>query len=164
MSLPTPGWSAPIRRAVDRGDRQAVSSGDPALRQEVVAVNAPERMDSGRFPASAPRWIDREANCGVDIPGKWLLRHFCFHEDLNDFLLPEQRSREFPVPSARNATTKHMIEALGVPHTEVELILVDGQSVGFDRLLRDGDRVAVYPGSIRSTSSPCSACASGRCG
>ena len=70
---------------------------------------------------------------------------FCFHEELNDFLPSEQRGREFPVPCARNATTKHMIEALGVPHTEVELILVNGQSVGFDRLLRDGDRVAVYP-------------------
>ena len=70
---------------------------------------------------------------------------FCFHEELNDFLLPQQRSKEFPVPCVRNATTKHMIEALGVPHTEVELILVNGRSVGFDRLLRDGDRVAVYP-------------------
>lgn len=38
-----------------------------------------------------------------------------------------------------------MIEALGVPHTEVELILVNGESVGFERLLDDGDRVAVYP-------------------
>ena len=38
-----------------------------------------------------------------------------------------------------------MIEALGVPHTEVELILVQGESAGFGRLLQDGDRVAVYP-------------------
>jgi uncharacterized protein with PIN domain len=38
-----------------------------------------------------------------------------------------------------------MIEALGVPHTEVELVLVNGESVGFDRQLIDGDRVAVYP-------------------
>jgi hypothetical protein len=38
-----------------------------------------------------------------------------------------------------------MIEALGVPHTEVELILLNGVSVGFGTLLRDGDRVAVYP-------------------
>ena len=38
-----------------------------------------------------------------------------------------------------------MIEALGVPHTEVELILVNGESVGFDRRLREGERVAVYP-------------------
>jgi uncharacterized protein with PIN domain len=32
-----------------------------------------------------------------------------------------------------------------VPHTEVELVLVNGESVGFERVLRDGDRVAVYP-------------------
>jgi uncharacterized protein len=70
---------------------------------------------------------------------------FRFYEELNDFLAPERRRREFDSPCARAATTKHMIEALGVPHTEVELILVNGESVGFDRLLRDGDRVAVYP-------------------
>jgi uncharacterized protein with PIN domain len=38
-----------------------------------------------------------------------------------------------------------MIEALGVPHTEVELVLVNGESVDFGRRLHDGDRVAVYP-------------------
>jgi uncharacterized protein len=70
---------------------------------------------------------------------------FRFYEELNDFLVPERRRREFSCPCARAATTKHMIEALGVPHTEVELILVNGESVGFEHLLRDGDRVAVYP-------------------
>ena len=70
---------------------------------------------------------------------------FRFYEELNDFLAPLRRRREFTVPCARAATTKHMIEALGVPHTEVELILVNGVSAGFDRLLQDGDRVAVYP-------------------
>jgi hypothetical protein len=70
---------------------------------------------------------------------------FRFYEELNDFLAPERRRREFSAPCAQSATTKHMIEALGVPHTEVELILVNGVSVGFDRLLDDGDRVAVYP-------------------
>jgi uncharacterized protein with PIN domain len=40
---------------------------------------------------------------------------------------------------------KDSIEALGVPHTEVELIVIDGRSVGFGYRLRDGDRVAVYP-------------------
>jgi hypothetical protein len=70
---------------------------------------------------------------------------FRFHHELNDFLLPKRREREFSVPCARNATTKHMIEALGVPHTEVELITVQGQVAGFDQLLHDGDRVAVYP-------------------
>ena len=70
---------------------------------------------------------------------------FRFYEELNDFLAPERRRREFACACARRATTKHMIEALGVPHTEVELILVNGESVGFDHLLHDGDRVAVYP-------------------
>lgn len=70
---------------------------------------------------------------------------FRFHDELNDFLSPKRRELEFSVSCARNATTKHMIEALGVPHTEVELITVQGEVTGFDRLLHDGDRVVVYP-------------------
>jgi uncharacterized protein with PIN domain len=70
---------------------------------------------------------------------------FRFYEELNDFLPPERRRRDFTVDCARRATTKHMIEALGVPHTEVELILVNGESVDFTRVLDDGDRVSVYP-------------------
>lgn len=70
---------------------------------------------------------------------------FRFYEELNDFLAPERRRQEFSVPCARAATTKHMIEALGVPHTEVELILRNGESVDFDCRLKQGDRVAVYP-------------------
>lgn len=70
---------------------------------------------------------------------------FRFYEELNDFLAPERRGREFSSVCARAATTKHMIEALGVPHTEVELVLVNGESVGFGVVLRNGDRVAVYP-------------------
>ena len=70
---------------------------------------------------------------------------FRFYEELNDFLAPDRRKQAFSVPCAQAATTKHMIEALGVPHTEVELILVNGESADFSRLLQDGDRVAVYP-------------------
>lgn len=70
---------------------------------------------------------------------------FRFYEELNDFLAPERRRRDVTVPCARAATTKHMIEALGVPRTEVELILLNGESAGFDALLHEGDRVAVYP-------------------
>ncbi|MBN9133949.1 MAG: Mut7-C ubiquitin/RNAse domain-containing protein [Nitrosospira multiformis] len=70
---------------------------------------------------------------------------FRFYEELNDFLAPARRKREFSCPCARAATTKHMIEALGVPHTEVELVLVNGESVGFERILEQGDRVAVFP-------------------
>ncbi len=70
---------------------------------------------------------------------------FRFYEELNDFLPRERRAREFTTACARDATTKHMIEALGVPHTEVELVLVNGESSTFERLIEEGDRIAVYP-------------------
>ncbi len=71
--------------------------------------------------------------------------NFRFYEELNDFLAPQHRRRSFERACARAATVKHEIEALGVPHTEVELVLVNGESVGFDRTIRDGDRISVYP-------------------
>jgi hypothetical protein len=70
---------------------------------------------------------------------------FRFYAELNDFLMPEQRGRELVAPCARAATAKHMIEALGVPHTEVELVLVNGEPASLGHLLKDGNRVAVYP-------------------
>lgn len=70
---------------------------------------------------------------------------FRFYGELNDFLPRERKGRDITAPCARMATTKHMIEALGVPHTEVELVLVNGENAGLDLLLEEGDRVAVYP-------------------
>ena len=64
---------------------------------------------------------------------------FRFYEELNDFLPPERRQREFDCHCAETATVKHMIEALGVPHTEVELVLVNGESVPFGRRLLESD-------------------------
>jgi uncharacterized protein len=40
---------------------------------------------------------------------------------------------------------KDMIESFGVPHPEVDLVLINGESSDFSRLVRNGDRVAVYP-------------------
>lgn len=70
---------------------------------------------------------------------------FRFYEELNDFLPTELRKVAFDHEFDRRASVKDMIEALGVPHPEVELIIANGESVGFDYLVRDGDRIAVYP-------------------
>jgi len=70
---------------------------------------------------------------------------FRFYEELNDFLPPGLRKAAFTHEFQRRASIKDMIEALGVPHPEVELIIVNGESVGFDYIVRDGDRIAVYP-------------------
>jgi uncharacterized protein len=70
---------------------------------------------------------------------------FRFYEELNDYLRPEQRKRSITREIAGTPSVKDAIEALGVPHTEIDLILVDGRSVRFDRRLRGGERIAVYP-------------------
>lgn len=70
---------------------------------------------------------------------------FRFYEELNDFLPLEQRQVTIEHEFDRRTSIKDMIEALGVPHPEIELIVVNGESVGFDYIVRDGDRAAVYP-------------------
>ncbi|OWW21974.1 Mut7-C RNAse domain-containing protein [Noviherbaspirillum denitrificans] len=71
--------------------------------------------------------------------------HFRFYAELNNFLAPSHRQRTFIHPCSRDATVKHMIEALGVPHTEVELICIDGEPADFAYRLQGGERVSVYP-------------------
>ena len=70
---------------------------------------------------------------------------FRFYEELNDFLPEERRKRAFSVEIDRARSVKDAIESVGVPHPEVDLILVDGVSVDFAHVLRGGERVAVYP-------------------
>jgi uncharacterized protein with PIN domain len=70
---------------------------------------------------------------------------FRFYAELNDFLPAEQRQKEFPYSFFGTPSVKDTIEAIGVPHTEIDVILVDGNSVDFEQLLRGGERVAVYP-------------------
>jgi hypothetical protein len=71
--------------------------------------------------------------------------NFRFYAELNDFLLPERRFTEFAYDFLDVATVKHRIESFGVPHTEVDLILVNGQSVDFGYRVQHGDRISVYP-------------------
>lgn len=68
-----------------------------------------------------------------------------FYEELNDFLAPGLRKVEFDHEFYRRASVKDMIESFGVPHTEVELILVNGVSVDFAYIVQNGDCISVYP-------------------
>ncbi len=70
---------------------------------------------------------------------------FRFYEALNDFLPPEWRKVTFCHTFDHQASVKEMIESFGVPHTEVDLILVDGESVDFSHRVADGERISVYP-------------------
>jgi uncharacterized protein with PIN domain len=70
---------------------------------------------------------------------------FRLYGQLNDFVMPLRRQRSFRHEVAASATIKDTIEAIGVPHPEVDLIVVNGAAVDFAYRLREGDRVSVYP-------------------
>jgi uncharacterized protein with PIN domain len=67
------------------------------------------------------------------------------YAELNDFLPRALRGTEFTCTLTGGPSIKHVVESLGIPHTEIELLVVNGISVGLDHRLEDGDRVAVYP-------------------
>ncbi|MGM0406951.1 MAG: Mut7-C RNAse domain-containing protein [Bacteroidota bacterium] len=68
-----------------------------------------------------------------------------FYEELNDFLPVKKRKKSFSYDVQLNSSVKDTIEALGVPHTEVDLILVNSKPVDFTYNLHQGDYVSVYP-------------------
>jgi uncharacterized protein with PIN domain len=68
-----------------------------------------------------------------------------FYEELNDFIPEVKRKKRFAHHFIDRTSVKDLIESLGVPHTEVDLILVIGKSVNFKYLINDGDDISVYP-------------------
>jgi hypothetical protein len=70
---------------------------------------------------------------------------FRFYEELNDFLPSARKKQSFSCSFSSNPSVKDIIESLGVPHTEIDLILVNGSSVDFTYKLMNEDNVSVYP-------------------
>lgn len=71
--------------------------------------------------------------------------YFRFYEELNDFLPKKNWKRTFAYYFWGSPAVKDVIQALGVPHTEVDLILANTVPVDFAYRLREEDRIAVYP-------------------
>jgi hypothetical protein len=112
---------------VDRGGSGNMVGGSLLAHREPLPPTALHLMGSvftGSCPASAS---------------------FRFYGELNDPLLTDQRDRTILKSLIVSASVKDMIESLGVPHPEVYLVLVNGDPADFSRVIRDGDRVAVYP-------------------
>jgi uncharacterized protein with PIN domain len=68
---------------------------------------------------------------------------FHFAAELSRFLRPEHRGRRFDYTCARAASLKNAIEALGVPHTEVGELTVNGAPATLQRIVRQGDDIEV---------------------
>jgi uncharacterized protein len=70
---------------------------------------------------------------------------FRFYAELNDFLPDAARGSDLTREFELGASVKDMIEAFGVPHTEVDVVLVNGRSVDFSHRVQDGDHISIYP-------------------
>lgn len=68
-----------------------------------------------------------------------------FYEELNDFLPEGRKKVTFSHSYFGNPPVKDIIESLGVPHTEVDLILAGGKPVKFSHRPVNGEFISVYP-------------------
>jgi uncharacterized protein with PIN domain/sulfur carrier protein ThiS len=70
------------------------------------------------------------------------VRVYC---SLNDFLPAHRRQVTWTHVLDSHPSVKDLIESLGAPHPEIDLILVNGISVPFDYTVQSADRIAVFP-------------------
>jgi len=74
--------------------------------------------------------------------------HLRFYAELQDCLPASRNGRGpegFDHAFSGQVSVKDMVESLGVPHTELDLILANGDSVDFSYRVQDGDRISCYP-------------------
>ena len=74
--------------------------------------------------------------------------HLRFYAELQDCLPAARNGRGtggLDHAFSGRVSVKDMVESLGVPHTEVDLILANGDSVDFSYRVQDGDRISFYP-------------------
>ncbi|HEY5767981.1 MAG TPA: Mut7-C RNAse domain-containing protein [Candidatus Udaeobacter sp.] len=74
-----------------------------------------------------------------------------FHRDLSIFLGSKAGDAVIERRLGEKTSIKDIIESCGVPHPEVDLILVDEQTVGFDHPLANDAKVEVFPVENRGT-------------
>lgn len=70
---------------------------------------------------------------------------FRFYGELNDFFPVKMRQQSLPFAFRTPTSAKNAIESFGVPHTEIDMVLVNGEPSYLSSRLSNGDRVSVYP-------------------
>ena len=76
-----------------------------------------------------------------------LLKEFrirCYAE-LNDFLPSRQRQKSFVYALKTPVAVEEVIESLGIPRSEVDLVLVNSQPALFSQRLFEHDHISIYP-------------------
>jgi len=70
---------------------------------------------------------------------------FRFYEELNDYLPKKFGKIDFSSSFNKPTSIKELIESMGIPIEEVDLILANGISVDFSYMVKNNDRFSVYP-------------------
>ncbi len=68
-----------------------------------------------------------------------------FYEELNYFLKNYPLKTDITFSYKGKRSIKDLIENFGIPHVEVDMILVNGKAVTFNYIVMNGDRISVYP-------------------
>jgi len=68
-----------------------------------------------------------------------------FYAGLNELLPADWRDTDFNYEIIKSRSVKDLIESIGVPHPEVDLIFVGGESVDFNYLVEGGEHIRIYP-------------------
>ena len=71
--------------------------------------------------------------------------YFDFQPELQYFLPHDKRNVTIALSFKGRQSLKHLIESLGVPHTEVGQVTVNGQARSLDSFPHNGDRTEVRP-------------------
>jgi sulfur carrier protein ThiS len=71
--------------------------------------------------------------------------YFRLYEELNDYLPVSKRKTIFSLYLKSPTTIGEAICSLGVPLEEVDLVLVNSESVPFDHIIAEEDKISIYP-------------------
>jgi uncharacterized protein len=74
---------------------------------------------------------------------------FRFYGQLNRFLPKDKRYTTFSYTVKGTPGIKDTLQAIGVPHTEIDCIVVNGESVNFAFQLKGAGNIGVYPDAKR---------------
>jgi len=70
---------------------------------------------------------------------------FEFDPALRALLKRDLRGQPVEMRFQGSQSVKHLIESLGIPHTEIGLLAANGERIGLDYIVHDGDRIEVRP-------------------
>jgi uncharacterized protein with PIN domain len=70
---------------------------------------------------------------------------FDFSTSLQPLLKRDLRDKPVEMNFKGPQSVKHLIESLGIPHTEIGPLNADGKSIGLEYIVHDGDRIEVRP-------------------